>query len=259
MRLHSVCNAVTSTAKGICNMMSLASPEIKSVRNEKWRHVCTNIRYQTDQLWRLIFTYTRPFTQGRYTDVTTFVHVPTGLIITVDPSNDSPSYHSIHISAHLPLNKLVTPTTNSSIKPIISPFGDDKGLFGWAEVEITHAGRIELLQTRDDQIGLSIGYSSRSEGITGEPWDRTEILTILMVLLCPLDNWPHYFTPGHSCQDTACARQFDIASMKCPIPITWSVRDREMQENKFWRRSIQAIKMVTINGSMKPLPRSLVK
>jgi len=32
------------------------------------------------------------------------------------------------------LNELVTPTTNSSIKPIISPFGDEKEMFRWTEV-----------------------------------------------------------------------------------------------------------------------------
>ena len=109
-----------------------------------------------------ISTYTGPFIQGRYTDTKTFVHIRIGLVRTVHLSNDLPSYHSIHTSSHLSLNKLVTPTTNSSIKPITSPFGDEKELFDWTDVYITHAGRIELLETREDQTDLLASLADRT-------------------------------------------------------------------------------------------------
>jgi hypothetical protein len=60
------------------------------------------------------------------------------------------------------LNKLVTPTTNSSIKPIISPFGDEKELFGRSEVQITHTGRNELLETGEDQTDLLASLAART-------------------------------------------------------------------------------------------------
>ena len=76
----------------------------------------------------------------------------------------------------------------------------------------------------------------------------------MLLLFCPLENWPHHFTPGHSSEDGVCAGWFDIIPVKWPISITWSVRDTKTQENKFWRRSGQAINLVATNEPLKPSP-----
>jgi hypothetical protein len=92
----------------------------------------------------------------------------------VNPS-DSPSHHSLHLSIHQPLNKSVTPITNSTIKPITNPFGDEKELLGWTEVQITHAGRTKLLETNEDQTDLLASIANRTEAGRRELQENQEV------------------------------------------------------------------------------------